>query len=187
LVVVGWLRPQIIRLVYVSWMIAVFPIGWTVSRGRFWGSCFTVCLRPLGLASSDNVGRDALGLSLQPEADSYWAKKGACTDKHRYLQTVLVAREQILLSIQLVVFKGKKMSPNDFQKLASKKSNPILLVELLAIFLRPNEENGGFSPVVVYLADCWGLANFGCRARRAAAVLFILCFSYVAGPALPGR
>ena len=40
---------------------------------------------PLGLLLR-TCGRDALGLSLQPEADSYWAKKEACTDKHRYLQ-----------------------------------------------------------------------------------------------------
>ncbi len=82
--VVGWFRPRIIRPVYVSWMIAVFPIGWTVSRVVL-ALLFYGLFTPLGLLLW-TCGRDALGLSLQPEAGSYWAKKEACTDKHRYLQ-----------------------------------------------------------------------------------------------------
>jgi hypothetical protein len=50
---------------------------------------------------------------------------------------------------ELVVFKGKKMSPDGFQKLASKKSNPILLVELWH-FLRQTKKWWLF-PVVVTL------------------------------------
>jgi hypothetical protein len=50
---------------------------------------------------------------------------------------------------ELVVFKGKKMSPDDFQKLASRRSNSILLVELWQ-FLRQTKKWWLF-PVVVTL------------------------------------
>jgi hypothetical protein len=82
--VVGWFRPQFIRPVYVSWMLAVFPIGWTISHILL-AALFFGLFTPLGLLFRI-CGRDALRLSLQPEATSYWAKKEACTDRRRYLQ-----------------------------------------------------------------------------------------------------
>jgi hypothetical protein len=82
--VVGWFRPQIIRPVYVSWMVAVFPIGWMISHVVlavvFFG-VFTL----LGLLVRIG-GRDALGLKWQCKKASYWTRKEAYIAKHRYLQ-----------------------------------------------------------------------------------------------------
>jgi hypothetical protein len=69
----GWLRPRLLRPVFVGWMLAAFPIGWLVSQvslaliyfGLFTPVAF--CFRVLG--------RDALAQRRQPGKDTYWSKK----------------------------------------------------------------------------------------------------------------
>ena len=60
----GLLHPPLVRWIFVGWMMAVFPIGWLVSRvvlaGVFYG-CFT----PLAFLFR-LMGRDPLGLSAPP-------------------------------------------------------------------------------------------------------------------------
>jgi hypothetical protein len=82
--VAGWFRPKIIRPVYVAWMMVVFPIGWTVSRFTL-AILFYCVFTPLGLLFR-LLGRDALNLSLQPEANSYWVLKEISNDPRRYLK-----------------------------------------------------------------------------------------------------
>jgi hypothetical protein len=82
--VAGWFRPKIIRPIYGAWMIAVFPIGWTVSRLTL-AILFYCVFTPLGLLFR-LLGRDALNLSLQPEANSYWVLKEISNDPRRYLK-----------------------------------------------------------------------------------------------------
>jgi hypothetical protein len=81
---IGCFRPHIIRPVYVSWIIAVFPIGWTISHFLL-GVLFFGLFTPLGLLFR-LCGRDALCLKLRSETASYWTQKEASTSKHRYLQ-----------------------------------------------------------------------------------------------------
>jgi saxitoxin biosynthesis operon SxtJ-like protein len=82
--VVAWFRPQIIRPVYVSWMVAAFPIGWMISH-LLLAILFFGLLTPLALLLRIS-GRDALGLKWQCKTASYWTRKDACIAKYRYLQ-----------------------------------------------------------------------------------------------------
>lgn len=66
----GIVYPALIRPLYVAWMVAVFPIGWTVSR-LLMGSIYYLVLTPLGLAMRFS-GRDPLQHNFEPARDSYW-------------------------------------------------------------------------------------------------------------------
>ena len=76
--------PKALRAVFVGWLMAVFPIGYLVSRlvlaGLFYG-CFT----PLGIFFR-LIGRDALGLKRAATAETYWRARPAAADPARYLQ-----------------------------------------------------------------------------------------------------
>jgi hypothetical protein len=81
---IGCYRPQIIRPIYVTWMIAVFPMGWTISH-LLLAVLFFGLFTPIGFLLR-MCGRDALGLKLQFKTASYWTKKEGCIDKCQYLQ-----------------------------------------------------------------------------------------------------
>src|SRR5215470_17426382 len=66
---VGLVRPEAIRYVYTGWMIAAFPIGWTISRVIV-TVLFYVVFTPFAFVFK-LVGRDALGLKRH-EPKSYW-------------------------------------------------------------------------------------------------------------------
>ena len=69
--VLGLAWPAAIRYVYTGWMIAAFPIGWTVSR-IIVTALFYLVFTPFALVFRV-IGRDALHLRRgQPR--SYWAK-----------------------------------------------------------------------------------------------------------------
>ena len=75
----GWLRP-----VYVAWMVAAFPIGWTVSLlmlAILYYGLFT----PIALFFR-MIGRDPLDRKLHPAAESYWTPKTTPTDPRRYFK-----------------------------------------------------------------------------------------------------
>jgi hypothetical protein len=80
----GLVYPRCLRVVFVGWLMAVFPIGFVVSRvvlaGLFYG-CFT----PLGVAFR-LLGRDALGLKRASTGETYWRARPATADPARYLQ-----------------------------------------------------------------------------------------------------
>lgn len=61
--------PALIRPIYTGWMVAVFPIGWTVSRVVL-GGIFFVVLTPLAWAFR-LTGRDVLRLRRHPR-QTYW-------------------------------------------------------------------------------------------------------------------
>ena len=67
---VGLVRPKTIRYVYTGWMIAAFPIGWTISRVIV-TALFYVIFTPFALVFR-LVGRDALHLQRQKTIASYW-------------------------------------------------------------------------------------------------------------------
>ena len=77
---VGLAIPAAIRPIYTGWMIAAFPIGWTVSRIVL-GVVYFLVVTPIGRVFK-LTGRDTLGLSRQPSATSYWTpKRGASNDR----------------------------------------------------------------------------------------------------------
>jgi len=68
----GLAVPAAIRPVYTGWMVAAFPIGWTVSRVAL-GAVFYLVVTPIAWLFR-LTGRDALNLRRrQPE--SYWLPK----------------------------------------------------------------------------------------------------------------
>ena len=81
--VVGLVRPAAIRPIYTGWMIAVFPIGWTVSQ-LLLGLMFYTVFAPVGLLFR-MIGRDGLSLRRR-EARSYWTNKDTPTSVSDYFR-----------------------------------------------------------------------------------------------------
>jgi hypothetical protein len=80
---IGLVQPSAIRLIYTGWMIAVFPIGWTVSRLMVFGMFYLV-FTPVALIFRA-MGRDALQLK-RPQGTSYWSTKGTTDAAEGYLR-----------------------------------------------------------------------------------------------------
>ena len=80
----GMLQPQAISWLYVASMIAVFPIGWTVSR-LILAVLFYGVFTPVGL-SFRLIGRDALQRRRPPDRPTYWLPKPAPLDLGSYLR-----------------------------------------------------------------------------------------------------
>jgi hypothetical protein len=82
--VLGLVRPQAIRPIFVGWMVLAFPIGWTVSLVLL-GLVFYGLFLPLGLAFR-LMGRDALSLRPSPALATYWTAKKQPVDVRRYFR-----------------------------------------------------------------------------------------------------
>lgn len=82
--VAGLALPGFIRYVYVVWMVAVTPIAFVVSN-LIVAMVFYAVVLPIGFAMKF-VGRDALELRFQREADTFWVKKKMPTDTRRYFR-----------------------------------------------------------------------------------------------------
>lgn len=78
----GLVKPQAIRPIFVGWMVAVFPIGWVVSRVLL-ALLFYGLFTPVGLLFR-LIGRDVLNRRRQPELPTYWAPKPAAADVRSY-------------------------------------------------------------------------------------------------------
>jgi len=70
--VTGMLIPAFIRPIYMGWMIAAFPLGWTISRVAL-GIIFFGIVTPLALLFRAR-GRDLLRLKRQ-RRESYWNER----------------------------------------------------------------------------------------------------------------
>lgn len=80
----GLIRPQLVRFIYVTWMVLAFPIGWVVSRVIL-GLMFFTIFTPVALLFR-LIGRDALHRRRLPARESYWEVKTLPTDMRRYLR-----------------------------------------------------------------------------------------------------
>ena len=80
---IGLMRPTAIRWVYSGWMIAVFPIGWTVSR-LILAVLFYLVFTPVAMAFR-LFGRDALHLRSGDTA-SEWTPKPQATAADQYFR-----------------------------------------------------------------------------------------------------
>ncbi len=80
----GLIRPKALRWIYVGWMVAVFPIGWLLSRVMlaimFFG-IFTIVATIFRL-----LGRDALNRQAQPLASTYWKPKPSANEMGDYFR-----------------------------------------------------------------------------------------------------
>jgi hypothetical protein len=78
---VGLARPGAIRYVYTGWMIAAFPIGWTISR-IIVTALFYLVFTPFAFAFR-LFGRDALRLHRHTRT-TYWMKTDGAEPPERY-------------------------------------------------------------------------------------------------------
>lgn len=77
----GLVRPDAIRYVYTGWMIAAFPIGWTISRVIV-TLLFYVVFTPFALVFR-LIGRDALR-RRQHTRTTYWMETNAAEPPESY-------------------------------------------------------------------------------------------------------
>lgn len=68
--VLGAVAPQALKWVFVGWIVAVFPIGWTVSH-LLLGSIYFLVLTPIGLLLRA-LGHDPMNRTFDRSARSYW-------------------------------------------------------------------------------------------------------------------
>ena len=66
----GLLKPALVRPVFVGWIAAAYPIGWTISH-LVLALTFYLVLTPIGLLMR-LVGRDPLGRRPHRSPGSYW-------------------------------------------------------------------------------------------------------------------
>ena len=79
----GMVLPALIRPIYTAWMVAAFPIGWTVSRVAL-ATIFFGILTPLG-ALFRARGRDPLRLG-RGARETYWTAKRQSTAASDYFR-----------------------------------------------------------------------------------------------------
>jgi hypothetical protein len=79
----GMVQPAVIRPVYTGWMIAAFPIGWTVSRLML-GVLFFGIFTPVA-AIFKSIRRDALRIRRGDDRETYWTEQPT-NDMHSYFR-----------------------------------------------------------------------------------------------------
>ena len=82
--IVAFLFPPFAQRLFVVWMTAVFPIGWTISHLLI-GVIFFLLITPMGLVMR-LFGRDTMGRKFEPQRESYWVPHQAPPDKQRYFR-----------------------------------------------------------------------------------------------------
>ena len=78
------LWPASRRRIYVGWMYAVYPIGWTVSH-LLLGVAYFVVITPIGLALR-MLRRDPLERSFDRVATTYWVRHNPASRLERYFR-----------------------------------------------------------------------------------------------------
>jgi hypothetical protein len=80
----GLAWPQLLRPLYVAWMVLTFPIGWSISQVIL-AVMFYGLFTPIGLVFR-LIGRDPLHRTRHPKSTSYWTPKPIPADPHRYFR-----------------------------------------------------------------------------------------------------
>lgn len=80
---VGLVWPPVMRWIYTTWMIAVFPIGWVVSRVIL-GVLYFCVFTPVAVVFR-MIGRDHLVLRRR-KTDTYWLARDAAPAPGEYLR-----------------------------------------------------------------------------------------------------
>jgi hypothetical protein len=82
--IVGWLRPDLFRPIFVAWLAAAYPIGWVVSHVVLAILYFGV-LTPIGLTLR-LFGRDPMTRRWDRDATTYWTPHRGSTDDSAYFR-----------------------------------------------------------------------------------------------------
>jgi hypothetical protein len=77
------ITPQLVRPLFIGWMILLIPINWIVSH-TILAAMFFLVFTPIGFFRR-LLGADAL-LLKKPNVDSYWQTRTETTDKRCYLR-----------------------------------------------------------------------------------------------------
>jgi hypothetical protein len=81
---VGLAVPKLMKPIYVGWMAAAFPIGWTVSH-LLLGSIFYLLIAPIGLVVRA-TGHDPMNRKFDPKAKTYWIEHRTGADPSSYFR-----------------------------------------------------------------------------------------------------
>lgn len=81
---IGLLLPRFMRLVYVTWMVCVFPIGWLISH-TVMALVYYLLFTPIGFLRRTFFG-DPLTRKLDRTADSYWHELEPTENKQTYFR-----------------------------------------------------------------------------------------------------
>jgi hypothetical protein len=81
--VAGQVAPAAVRYIYTGWMIAAFPIGWTISRVVL-AVVFYAVFTPVAWIFKV-IRRDVL-LIRRPQVASYWMPKARASNTEEYLR-----------------------------------------------------------------------------------------------------
>lgn len=80
----GLVRPNILRPLFIAWMTAVFPVAWLVSTFILLLIYFTI-ITPMALTFR-LIGRDALGRRFDASRPSYWEDRPQPESLDRYFR-----------------------------------------------------------------------------------------------------
>jgi membrane protein YdbS with pleckstrin-like domain len=81
---IGILRPNLMRVVYVAWLAAAFPIGWLVSH-LLLAAIYYLVITPIGVMM--RICRyDPLQRRFDPQAETYWKPREDRRDSKRYFK-----------------------------------------------------------------------------------------------------
>jgi hypothetical protein len=81
---IGLVWPAILRPVYRLWMVAAYPIGWTVSH-LVMAVLFFLVITPIGLMIRA-CGRDPMQRRFDRSARTYWKPRADDRDTRRYFR-----------------------------------------------------------------------------------------------------
>ena len=81
---IGLLRPQLVRPIFVGWMVAAWPIGWVVSHLMLAG-VYYLLITPLGLVMR-LCGRDKLQLRRETQSTTFWTPRTPAPPASRYFR-----------------------------------------------------------------------------------------------------
>jgi hypothetical protein len=80
----GLLRPELLRWIFVVWMVVAFPIGWLISW-LILALLYFLVFAPVALGLRLR-GRDLLGRKPAPGQQSFWEPKHSPRDLRRYFR-----------------------------------------------------------------------------------------------------
>jgi hypothetical protein len=83
-IVLGLIRPDWMRRVFVAWMCAAFPIGWAISH-LLLVVIYYLVITPIGLAMRA-TGYDPLARRIDRQATTYWTPRKPPTDPASYFR-----------------------------------------------------------------------------------------------------
>ena len=82
--VLGLIAPRAIKYIYVGWICAAFPIGWTISH-LLLGVIFYGVITPIGLIMR-LFGHDPMHRHFDPSVDTYWIERVPTEDQSHYFR-----------------------------------------------------------------------------------------------------